>query len=42
MKTVLSRMKNGKAVGEDEIPVEMHKASGNEVIRWLTDIQSGL
>ena len=38
VKKALKKMKNGKATGPDEIPVEMWKALGEEGIDLLTDL----
>ncbi|XP_047469150.1 uncharacterized protein LOC125025221 [Penaeus chinensis] len=36
--TAIKRMKNGKAVGPDDIPVEAWKAMGRTAVRWLTEV----
>ena len=35
---VLGKMKRGKAVGPDDIPVEAWKCLGQEGIEWLTNL----
>ena len=36
VKEALRKMKSGKAVGPDSIPVEVWKSLGKECIDWLT------
>ena len=37
VKEALRKMKSGKAVGPDNIPVEVWKSLGEEGVAWLTD-----
>jgi len=37
VKESLRKMKNGKAVGPDNIPVEVWKSLGEDGVAWLTD-----
>jgi len=37
VKEALRKMKSGKAVGPDSIPVEVGKSLGEEGVAWLTD-----
>jgi len=37
VKKALRKMKSGKAVGPDSIPVEVWKSLGEDGVAWLTD-----
>jgi hypothetical protein len=38
VKDALKRMKGGKAMGPDGIPIEVWRSIGDEVIVWLTKL----